>query len=65
MSDNPAMTPTHEIWLKGELFKLFTTVDDTILEKGGSVYLAKEFSLKRLAAIGYEIREIIINLENE
>lgn len=65
MSDIYIMTPTHEIWLKGELFKLFTTVNDTILEKDGSVYLAKEFSLKRLAAIGYEIREIVISLENE
>lgn len=65
MSDKYIMTPTHEIWIEGDLFKLFTTVDDTILEKDGSVYLAKEFSLKRLAALGYEIREIVINLENE
>lgn len=59
------MTPTHEMWNKGKLYKLFSVKGDTVLNLDGTVYLTGVFTKEDLEYFGYELKEIVINLENE
>lgn len=59
------MIATHEIWLRGELFKLFDNSTNTVLDLDGSYFLGGAFTKPHLEELGYVLKDIVVSLENE